>query len=571
MKDQIASLKEQIVHQFEADHAPLLKKAIEKRSADEFSVSEPIEITTVKTDEVAKTLAPKRRKLQDQGIGSFFRRSTKMIKLPDSNVVACEIKRSTPLELQRPGTWTGLTCRHCKGKFENAQGLGMHTKSCQSRCLLTGKTLVEARPNAEDAEDDEVFTFGSGREGESTSSKLTIAGRPKRTKGSTHRNRFMLRTKITVLDYYKKMSLNNILHAHAATIDAYPFCANGILTDWIRKETEIRGMMKTSKFESGVYADARACSDSRQARKLSLHAGKAAAYPHAESETYNQYLEWRAKGIRVGGRTLKRVMKKNVLDEHGAAVASHFMASRKWLVLFAKRHRISLKRKSNKKPLPAEQRIPKVMVWFAKLVRRLKRFKPSLFAKLGKQGGSSSKIISVQGESFEKKMPSVLWARDCGLAAIRNVTTDPLLNLDDLLITVRPLQTDLEARTGSVPVNFLAEGIGNFNGAGLMQYLESRGYCCVVGHGHLSDLLELLCLSFKSNLCGVVWHEGANVEGHWLCASYVHSEVGIDERVWFHKDSVGPTLKELKTRDVITVLGNAVALDQHCFIVLNCN
>ena len=120
--------------------------------------------------------------------------------------------------------------------------------------------------------------------------------------------------------------MHNVLHAHAATIDAYPFCANGILTDWIRKETELRGMMKTSKFESGVYADARACSYSRRARKLSLHAGKAAAYPHAESETYNQCIEWRAKVIRVGGRTLKRVMKKNVLDEHGAAVASHFMA-----------------------------------------------------------------------------------------------------------------------------------------------------------------------------------------------------------------------------------------------------
>ena len=57
-------------------------------------------------------------------------------------------------------------------------------------------------------------------------------------------------------------------------------------------------------------------------------------------------------------------------------------------------------------------------------------------------------------------MPSVLWVRDCGLAAIRNVTTDPLLNLDDILSTVRPLQKDLEARTGSVLVNFLAEGIG---------------------------------------------------------------------------------------------------------------
>ena len=53
---------------------------------------------------------------------------------------------------------------------------------------------------------------------------------------------------ITVLNYYTKMSMNNVLHANAATIDAHPFCANGILTDWIRKETELRGMMKTSKF-----------------------------------------------------------------------------------------------------------------------------------------------------------------------------------------------------------------------------------------------------------------------------------------------------------------------------------
>ena len=42
---------------------------------------------------------------------------------------------------------------------------------------------MKAPPSAEDAEDDKVFTFGSGREGESTLSKLTLAGRPKRTKG----------------------------------------------------------------------------------------------------------------------------------------------------------------------------------------------------------------------------------------------------------------------------------------------------------------------------------------------------------------------------------------------------
>ena len=103
-----------------------------------------------------------------------------------------------------------------------------------------------------------------------------------------------------------------------------------------------------------------------------------------------------------------------------------------------------------------------------------------------------------------------------------------------------------------------------------MQYLESRGYCCVVGHGHLSDLLELLCLSFKSHLCGVVWHEGADLKGQWLCASYFHSEVAFDERVWYRKDSVGPAVRQLQTQDVIEVLNSVVGMGQDCFIIMNC-
>ena len=112
---------------------------------------------------------------------------------------------------------------------------------------------------------------------------------------------------------------------------------------------------------------------------------------------------------------------------------------------------------------------------------------------------------------------------DCGLLAIRNATLDDSLNLDGLLSVVRPLQKDLEESVVSADTNFLEEGTGNFNGIGLMHYLESRGYACVLGRTHMSDLLELLCLSLTSRVVGVVWHEGSKTTGHWLCARLTHT------------------------------------------------
>lgn len=188
----------------------------------------------------------------------------------------------------------------------------------------------------------------------------------------------------------------------------------------------------------------------------------------------------------------------------------------------------------------------------------------------GEDSERLSETISVQGTSFEINNPSVLWQDDCGLLAIRNATLDDSLNLDGLLSVVRPPQKDLQESVVSTDTNFLEEGTGNFNGIGLMHYLESRGYACVLGRTHMGDLLELLCLSLTSRVVGVVWHEGSKTTGHWLCASYSHSEVDFNRRAWFHKDSVGPVVKGVKTSDVINILNDAVEKDQDCFIILNC-
>ena len=58
------------------------------------------------------------------------------------------------------------------------------------------------------------------------------------------------------------------------------------------------------------------------------------------------------------------------------------------------------------------------------------------------------------------------------------------LKFDALLSVVRPLQADLESSlklpgaesTGMPHVNFLEEGIGDFNGIGLMRFLDSDNY-----------------------------------------------------------------------------------------------
>ena len=54
----------------------------------------------------------------------------------------------------------------------------MHRKTCESKCLLTGKPPVEALPV-----DDEVYFFGSNRADGPNSSKVAKSGKPKKTKG----------------------------------------------------------------------------------------------------------------------------------------------------------------------------------------------------------------------------------------------------------------------------------------------------------------------------------------------------------------------------------------------------
>ena len=69
---------------------------------------------------------------------------------------------------------------------------------------------------------------------------------------------------------------------------------------------------------------------------------------------------------------------------------------------------------------------------------------------------------------------------------------------------------------------------------------------------------------------GVGRHKEGNIKGHRLCASCLHSEAGSDGRVYLSKCSAEPTVKEVQTMNVITVLKDAVGVEKGYFTILKC-
>ena len=59
------------------------------------------------------------------------------------------------------------------------------------------------------------------------------------------------------------------------------------------------------------------------------------------------------------------MMKVQVREMYGESALANFKASKRWLRSFAKRWGVSLRRKSKKKPVSAEERLPKLRRWHA--------------------------------------------------------------------------------------------------------------------------------------------------------------------------------------------------------------
>jgi len=109
------------------------------------------------------------------------------------------------------------------------------------------------------------------------------------------------------------------------------------------------------------------------AARFSLHLGSKCRFPLAEADTYAVCKEHRTNGLRVTARFLRVAMRRSILEHYGEVAAASFRASHRWLQAFARRHRLSLRRKTNSKHVPIETRLAKCKRWHARFRRRLRR------------------------------------------------------------------------------------------------------------------------------------------------------------------------------------------------------
>ena len=128
-----------------------------------------------------------------------------------------------------------------------------------------------------------------------------------------------------------------------------------LVSKWAAQEDELRRVLTQTS-----------------AVRFSLHPGSKCRFPLAEADTYTACKEHRTNGLRVTARFLRVAMRRSILEHYGEVAAASFRASHRWLQAFARRHRLSLRRKTNSKHMPIESRLAKCKRWHARFRRRLR-------------------------------------------------------------------------------------------------------------------------------------------------------------------------------------------------------
>ena len=159
----------------------------------------------------------------------------------------------------------------------------------------------------------------------------------------------------------------------------------GQVSTWANQEATLRAALMHANCITGRGKKTRTCSEklmpfkSRAARRCTLHKGKNRPFAAAEAEVHALYREKRKKGLPVTAHYLRVQMKTTVRKHYGMVACDTFKASGRWLQKFARHFEMSLRRKTNKKHLSVEERLPKCKRWHARFRRRL-------------QGGPKSKL-----------------------------------------------------------------------------------------------------------------------------------------------------------------------------------
>ena len=118
-----------------------------------------------------------------------------------------------------------------------------------------------------------------------------------------------------------------------------------------RHKKELRELLSKKKSDRLKYEEGVALQRSSRGRRLCLGRGRAAAFPLAEVGTHDWFKAGRAKGLPIGAMLLTATMKNQVRTHYGVTALAGFKASPKWRRCWCLRFDVSLRRKTNKKPL----------------------------------------------------------------------------------------------------------------------------------------------------------------------------------------------------------------------------
>jgi len=147
-------------------------------------------------------------------------------------------------------------------------------------------------------------------------------------------------------------------------------CAEIVADEYNCTRDQVRKWQKKSKFY-----EAKAKSKDKKNQRDRKCKGK---FAEAEAEVFKQFKEARKQGKRVGPRWLtqcaRREVRKRYIGTGFEETAKSFGAKRGWLSRFCRRWKISLRRKTNVKRTPIEERLGKIKRFFALFRRRLASF-----------------------------------------------------------------------------------------------------------------------------------------------------------------------------------------------------
>ena len=462
------------------------------------------------------------KQLTQRTLGAFAEISTKHIK--HKNIVTHVVTAPHSLETTTAPKGVKLVCQKgCGMEFApHAHGArGVHEKKCNGAAKPDKKPKKRTIDSAADGDgekesgtpDKETASSGGGAAGSAASSaapkKMTKSGEVKQARGADHRKRYNLVYRLTVIDAVRELENVGCSRAQLTVAERFKIHPSTV-SKFCGSEATCRETLTTNHHANGKYRGAIMLANSKIGRRVCLGGGRSALFPLAEHATFTEFRSMRSRGLRVSPRMARALMIKYIKEHYDDSARETFKASSRWLAAFSFRCGLSYRRKSNKKPISAAERVPKLQRWHARLRRRLQRgeFKKDEYkpAALNKRGEKVDIIVSAQS-SHRETPGGTAWDLDCGLCAVKNAASDSTLTLPGLLAVVRPLEEERQKSQEARGAHFLEEGEGNFSGQGLIAFLEQNDYECITGRGHLWELVEMLCCTdIGARFLGVVYH-----------------------------------------------------------------